>query len=263
MNKILLSAGLLLFAHTTHTAQQALPFATTLPEVIDQYDRDTVATDSFVEPENLAEIFKAYFTIQKGHQGKVLFINQILDNEEDGLSLDQKITQIKALLSVIDDKIKELSGWLYNSAQSQKEIDWLQEQKGKIAYKLSLLEWQSKTFAEKATHVGIISAKYAALAFGIIMGTLLVQQKLGYFDTKHEQLAPTNDNIPVYLTNEDGSITVLLKGITHVPGKKEDVSEEQAALLDPSKHHFDLTDPNQFNYEDSDLSQHGAGAVYF
>ena len=131
---------------------------------------------------NLFKTINQVYASQPTNVDKTKYINLILDNNT--ISLKDKIANIQALTKVITNDITNNTGWLYNDDQSQ--IDWLYEQKAKISNKLSELEWQAKSYAERAAWK---TAKYTSIYLGIILAAYLSQDQLSKITGNEEKYA--------------------------------------------------------------------------
>lgn len=134
-------------------------------------DKGTMTGPTSGMETNLLNKVNQAYAGQPTNERKAQFINSVLDNED--IALENKIIQIQALVKVITADIRLNSGWFYNDDQTQ--IDWLYEQQVKVSNKLSDIQWQVKSYAEKAAWN---TAKYTSMYLGVILAAYLAQDQL-------------------------------------------------------------------------------------
>jgi hypothetical protein len=130
------------------------------------------------------------FTLNQIQQGyaaqatndlKAQYISYILDNNDNNFTIGQKIAQTQNLATIIAHDISLYSGWLYNTDQAQ--VDWLKEQKTRIAHRLSRLQWQ-------ATHWGVRALWNTAIigtcCFAALLLASIGQEQYKRFDPNYK-----------------------------------------------------------------------------
>ncbi|MBV8661399.1 MAG: hypothetical protein JO129_04610 [Candidatus Dependentiae bacterium] len=127
------------------------------------------AMNNFLNSQGIDPVYQGYW-IQFDNRAKEQYINFVLQNNANNVSIQQKITEIQSLLRAISDDISSHTGWFYNDPEDQIQIDWLQEHKNVINQRLAELQWQAKSFGEKAT---LTTAKWATVYLGVVLAAYL------------------------------------------------------------------------------------------
>ena len=137
MNKLLIWLLLLFIASSQELTSSMLSFM----ETRDQNTIDREMT-SFLN-------IQRNYTMQATPALKAQFIGTILS--QDTISIEEKIANVENLRKIIVSEISLYSGWLWNDAAHQVQIDWLQDKLDAIDRELKNLRWKASSFGYKMT----------------------------------------------------------------------------------------------------------------
>lgn len=148
--------------------------------------RARIANQELAEPISLNTLdqMQQIYASQGTNDRKALYINYILEDAENNITIEQKISQIKNLATIIANDLSLHRGWLYNNDQAQ--VDWLQTQQTKIAQKLSQLQWQAKSWGMKTLYS---TAWWTTIYLGVILAAYLAQNQMQNLNPEYEQKA--------------------------------------------------------------------------
>lgn len=80
-----------------------------------------------------------------------LLLAENLAEEQDAITIQEKISYIKNLRKIIKLNISLYSGWFWNAPENQDYINWLQTKLHLIDKTIKKLEWQASSFGYKTT----------------------------------------------------------------------------------------------------------------
>lgn len=148
--------------------------------------RIRIANLELAEPVTLDTLdqMQQIYASQPTNDRKAQYVNYILDNTENNITVEQKIEQVKNIAQIIGNDLSLHSGWLYNTDQDQ--VDWLQTQKTKIAQKLSQLQWQATSWGMKVLYSTVW---WSTIYLGVILAAYLAQDQMQQLNPKYEQKA--------------------------------------------------------------------------